>query len=143
MSGGKHSRSKHIGLGQGEPEIDWNGTRYTSVEGSAADKNISIGTSFDPLKQHGIALTNTQACTLGVKVGQSVIVHDNWTSSDYEVVYYDNAGRTGNVDHFEISPALADTLQFQYRNKKGRIINAVAGSERMKGRFDIRKLPQR
>jgi hypothetical protein len=129
-------------LGGGEPGVDFNGTKYTNIEGSAADNNISIrrvDRSFDPLQRNGIALTNTQAKELGVKIGQTVTVHDNWTNTDVEATYYDNAGRDGNRVHFEVSPKLADTLGLSYRNKKGDVIDAVIGSERMRGRFEIRK----
>jgi hypothetical protein len=134
------------GIGRGEPAVDFNGTQYTSVEGSAADSNISIrrvDATFDPHRQSGIALTTTQAMTLGVRVGQTVIVHDNWQNRDVEAVYYDNAGRIGDLHHFEVSPGLADTLGLQYRNRRGQVVDGVAGSERMQGRFDIRRRPPR
>ena len=133
-------------MGGGEPAIDFNGTQYTNVEGAAASSHISIrrvDPTFDPLRQHGIALTTTQALSLGVRVGQTVIVHDNRTNRDVEAVYYDNAGRIGNVAHFEVSPGLADTLGLRYRNRNRQVVDAVAGSERMQGRFDIRRLPTR
>ena len=134
------------GIGRGEPAVDFNGTRYTSVEGSAASSHVSIravDATFDPLRQNGIALTTTQAMTLGVRVGQTVIVHDNRTNRDVEAVYYDNAGRIGNLHHFEVSQGLADTLGLHYRNRSGQVVDAVAGSERMQGRFDIRRRPTR
>lgn len=146
MSNENTPQTASTGIGRGEPAVDFNGTRYTSVEGSAASSHISIrrvdGT-FDPLRQNGIALTTTQAMTLGVRVGQTVIVHDNWTNREVEAVYYDNAGRIGNLHHFEVSPGLADTLGLRYRNGRGQVVDAVAGSERMRGRFDIRRNPAR
>jgi len=133
-------------IGRGEPAVDFNGTQYTSVEGSAASNHISIrrvDATFDPLRQNGIALTTTQAITLGVRIGQTVIVHDNWTNRDVEAIYYDNAGRIGNLHHFEVSPGLADTLRLRYRDRRGHVVDGVAGSEGMQGRFDIRRRPPR
>ena len=146
MSNENTPQTAPTGIGRGEPAVDFNGTRYTSVEGSAASPHISIrrvDATFDPLRQNGIALTTTQATTLGVRVGQTVIVHDNWTNREVEAVYYDNAGRIGNLHHFEVSPGLADTLRLHYRNGRGQVVDAVAESERMQGRFDIRRCPPR
>ena len=145
MSDENTPQTTPTGMGSGEPAVDFNGTRYTSVEGSAADNRISIrrvDATFDPLRRNGIALTTTQALTLGVRVGQTVIVHDNWTHHEVEAVYYDNAGRVGNTQHFEVSPGLADALGLRYRNRRGHVVDAVAGSEGMQGRFDIRRRPQ-
>ena len=146
MSNENTPQTEPTGLGRGEPAVDFNGTRYTSVEGAAASNHISIrgvDATFDPVRQNGIALTTTQAATLGVTVGQTVIVHDNWTNHEVEAVYYDNAGRIGNLHHFEVSPGLADTLRLRYRNRTGQVVDGVAGSERMQGRFDIRRHPPR
>ena len=69
-------------LSNGSPSVDFNGTRYTSIEGTAADNNISIDNvrgkgRFNPLTEPGIALTTQQAQALGVKVGDKVSVRDN------------------------------------------------------------------
>ncbi len=146
MSDENTPQTEFTGIGRGEPAVDFNGTRYTNVEGRAANSQISIRSvdpTFDPLRHNGIALTTTQAITLGVKVGETVIVHDNRTNRDVEAVYYDNAGRIGDLHHFEVSPRLADTLGLHYRDKKGKVVDGVAGSEGMQGRFDIRKPPAR
>ena len=142
MSDENAGQPASTGIGHGEPAVDFNGTPYTSVEGSAANSHISIRRvdhTFDPLRQNGIALTTTQAQRLGVRVGQTVVVHDNWNNRDVEAVYYDNAGRVGNLHHFEVSPGLADSLNLRYRSRRGRVVDGVAGSEGMRGRFDIRR----
>ena len=132
------------GIGSGEPSIDLNGTKYTAVEGRAADNNISIHLlksrkDFDPLKDPGVALTNSQAKALGVKVGDKVLVHDRATGKDVVADYYDNAGtKPDGLRHMEMDPALADQLGVSYRNKKGKVIDSVVGSENIKGRFEIR-----
>jgi len=141
--GGDKSGTPVSMIGGDEPAIDFNGTPYTSIEGSAADNNISIrrvNPGFDPVRENGIALTTTQAQVLGVKVGDRVIVRDRWNDNDVEAVYYDNAGRKGNLRHVEMSPGLADALRLSYRNKKGNVVDAIARSETMKGRFEIRKI---
>src|SRR4051812_17148766 len=113
-------------IGNGSPSVDFNGTKYTSIEGSAANNDISIGKGFDPLKQPGIALTTQQAKELGVKVGDKVSVRDNKTGAVVTATFYDSAGskRPGNekLAHFEVSPKLADELGISYRNKKGQVI---------------------
>lgn len=132
-------------VGGGEPSVDLNGTRYTRLEGSAADDNISIRLlrehrNFDPLASPGVALTNGQARALGVRVGDEVVVHDNTTGRDVVARYYDNAGNQPDGDrHVEMSPALADQLGVNYRNRRGRVVDAVANSEQMVGRFDVRR----
>jgi hypothetical protein len=134
-------------LGSGRPSIDFNGTKYTHLEGSAADSNISIGRGrFDPLTQRGIALTTRQAKELGVKVGDSVQIRDNKTGQLVTATYYDNAGRRPgkqDVDHFEVSPALADTLGIQYRNRNGQVVDAVTNTESLAGRFSIERVGTR
>ncbi|MFO0593702.1 MAG: peptidoglycan-binding domain-containing protein [Myxococcaceae bacterium] len=135
-------------LGNGSPSVDFNGTRYTSIEGSAADNNISIDNvlgkgKFDPVTTPGIALTTQQARELGVKVGDKVTVRDNRTGAAYTATFYDSAGskRPGNEKyaHFEVSPALADQLGIKYRNSKGKVIDAVTNSSQVDGRFTIEK----
>lgn len=129
-------------LGSGKPSIDFNGTKYTSIEGSAANSEISIGKRFDPLKTPGIALTTQQAKELGVKVGDKVLVRDTKTGRTVEATFYDSAGgkRKDKLDHFEVSPALADSLGINYRNKKGQVVDAVTNKENLEGRFSIEKL---
>ncbi len=131
-------------LGTGSPSVDFNGTKYTSLEGSAADSNISIGKGrFDPLTQPGIALTTQQAKELGVKVGDKVSVRDNKTGSVVTATFYDSAGskRPGaeKYAHFEVSPKLADELGIKYRNSKGRVVDAVTNRESLDGRYSIEK----
>ncbi len=135
-------------LGSGSPSIDFNGTKYTSIEGSAADNNISIDNvrgkgKFNPLSEPGIALTTQQARELGVKVGDKVSVRDNKTGAVHTATFYDGAGskRPGNekLAHFEVSPALADTLGIKYRNSKGKVVDAVTNRESLAGRFSIEK----
>ena len=135
-------------LGNGSPSVDFNGTRYTSIEGTAADNNISIDNvrgkgRFNPLTEPGIALTTQQAQALGVKVGDKVSVRDNKTGAVVTATFYDSAGskRPGNekLAHFEVSPALADQLGIKYRNSKGKVIDAVTNSSSVDGRFSIEK----
>lgn len=135
-------------LGSGSPSVDFNGTKYTRLEGSAADSNISIDGvvgrgKFNPLTQPGIALTTQQAKELGVKVGDKVSVRDNKTGKVVTATFYDSAGsrRPGNEKyaHFEVSPALADKLGIHYRNKKGNVVDAVTNSESLDGRFSIER----
>ena len=128
-------------LGAGSPSIDFNGTRYTSIEGSAADSRISLQRKFDPLKQPGIALTTQQARSLGVKVGDTVQVRDTKTGKAVEATFYDSAGgrRKNPLDHFEVSPALADQLGINYRNKNGKVVDAVTNREPLAGRFAIER----
>lgn len=129
-------------LGSGRPSIDFNGTRYTSIEGSAANSEISIGKKFNPLTQPGIALTTQQARELGVKVGDKVLVRDTKTGRAVEATFYDSAGskRKDKFGHFEVGPALADALGIDYRNKKGQVVDAVTNKEDLGGRFSIEKL---
>ncbi len=129
-------------LGSGRPSIDFNGTRYTSIEGSAANSEISIGKKFNPLTQPGIALTTQQARELGVKVGDKVLVRDTKTGRGVEATFYDSAGskRKDKLGHFEVGPALADALGINYRNKKGQVVDAVTNKEDLGGRFSIEKL---
>lgn len=135
-------------IGNGSPSVDFNGTKYTSIEGSAANSDLSIDGvrgkgSFDPLKEPGIALTTQQAKELGVKVGDKVSVRDNKTGAVVTATFYDSAGskRPGNekLAHFEVSPALADQLGINYRNKKGQPIDAVTNSSAVDGRFSIER----
>ncbi len=131
-------------LGSGSPSVDFNGTKYTSIEGSAADSNISIGRkNFDPLTKPGIALTTQQASQLGVKVGDKVSVHDHKTGKVVTAVFYDSAGskRAGDqkYKHMEVSPALADKLGINYRNSKGNVVDAVTNKESLTGRFSIER----
>ncbi len=130
-------------IGNGSPSVDFNGTKYTSIEGSAANSDISIGKGFDPVKQPGIALTTQQARELGVKVGDKVSVRDNKTGAVVTATFYDSAGsrRPGNekLAHFEVSPKLADELGISYRNKKGQVIDAVTNSSSVDGRFSIER----
>lgn len=130
-------------IGNGSPSVDFNGTKYTSIEGSAANSDISIGKGFDPVKQPGIALTTQQARELGVKVGDKVSVRDNKTGAVVTATFYDSAGskRPGNekLAHFEVSPKLADELGINYRNKKGQVIDAVTNSSAVDGRFSIER----
>jgi hypothetical protein len=125
-------------LKSGEAQVDLNGTKYTSLEGSAADSHLSIQRPFDPLKEPGIALTTSQAKALGVKVGDTVTVRDTKTNQTFQATYYDNAGtKRDGLKHFEVSPALADQLGISYRNKKGQVIDAVTNSSQVDGRFTI------
>lgn len=132
------------GIGSGNPSIDLNGTRYTAIEGRAADNNISIHLlksrkDFDPLKDPGVALTTSQARALGVKVGDKVVVHDNLTGKDVVADYYDGAGtKPDGMKHMEMDPALADQLGVKYRNKAGKVVDAVTNTENLIGRFEIR-----
>lgn len=143
MSNEQTPQAENIVLGNGEPSIDYNGTRYTSVEGRARNNHISLrDRHFDGLRHPGIALTNTQAALLGVRVGDRVIVHDNRTNRDVEARYHDNAGRPGNTRHFEVNPALADALGLHYR-RHGVVVDGIARSETMRNRFEIRKMPAR
>ena len=131
------------GLGSGEPSIDLNGTKYTAIEGRAADNNISIHLlksrkDFDPLKDPGVALTTSQARALGVKVGDKVIVHDRLTGKDVVADFYDGAGtKPDGLKHMEMDPALADQLGVNYRNKRGTVVDAVTNSGSLKGRYEI------
>lgn len=129
-------------LGSGRPSIDFNGTKYTSIEGSAANSEISIGKKFNPLTQPGIALTTQQARELGVKVGDKVLVRDTKTGRSVEATFYDSAGskRKDKLGHFEVGPALADALGINYRNKKGQVVDAVTNKEDLGGRYSIEKL---
>ncbi|MDP3238013.1 MAG: peptidoglycan-binding domain-containing protein [Myxococcales bacterium] len=129
-------------LGSGRPSIDFNGTKYTSIEGSAANSEISIGKKFNPLTQPGIALTTQQARELGVKVGDKVLVRDTKTGRTVEATFYDSAGskRKDKLGHFEVGPALADALGINYRNKKGQVVDAVTNKEDLGGRYSIEKL---
>lgn len=135
-------------LGSGTPSVDFNGTKYTAIEGSAADNNISIDNvlgrgKFDPLTSPGIALTTQQAKELGVKVGDKVSVRDNKTGKVTTATFYDSAGskRPGDekLKHFEVSPKLADDLGIKYRNKAGKVVDAVTNTENLNGRFSIEK----
>jgi len=135
-------------LGSGTPSVDFNGTKYTAIEGSAADNNISIDNvlgrgKFDPLSSPGIALTSQQAKELGVKVGDKVSVRDNQTGKVTTATFYDSAGskRPGDekLKHFEVSPRLADELGIKYRNKAGKVVDAVTNTENLTGRFSIEK----
>ena len=129
-------------LGGGEPSIDLNGTPYTRIEGRAASSNISIRNKrpFDPLTERGIALTASQAKKLGVKVGDTVTVRDSLTGASVTATYYDGAGtKPDGLKHFEVNPALADALGLSYRNSKGKVVDAIAHSDRFVGRFSIEK----
>ena len=54
--------------------------------------------------------------------------------------YYDGAGtKPDGSRHMEMDPALADAFGVNYRNKSGKVIDSVVGSENMVGRFEIRK----
>ncbi len=135
-------------LGSSSPTVDFNGTKYTSLEGSAADNNISIDNvlgrgKFNPLSQPGIALTTQQAKELGVKVGDKVSVRDNKTGKVVTATFYDSAGsrRPGaeKLGHMEVSPALADQLGINYRNRSGKVVDAVTNSESLAGRYSIER----
>ncbi len=132
------------GIGSGNPAIDLNGTRYTAIEGRAADNNISIhllksGKNFDPLKDPGVALTNSQAKALGVKVGDKVIVHDRKTGKDVVATFYDGAGtKPDGLKHIEMNPALADQVGVNYRNRAGKVVDAVTNTDSLVGRYEIR-----
>ena len=85
-------------IGNGSPSVDFNGTKYTSIEGSAANSDLSIDGvrgkgRFDPLKEPGIALTTQQAKELGVKVGDKVSVRDNKTGAVVTATFYDSGQR--------------------------------------------------
>jgi peptidoglycan hydrolase-like protein with peptidoglycan-binding domain len=131
------------GIGSGEPSIDLNGTKYTAIEGRAADNNISIHLlksrkDFDPLKDPGVALTTSQAKALGVKVGDKVVVHDRLTGKNVVADYYDGAGtKPDGMKHMEMDPALADLMGVNYRNKKGQVVDAVTNSGNLRGRYEI------
>lgn len=128
-------------LGTGNPSVDFNGTRHTEIEGSAANSKISLEKGFDANTQDGIALTTTQARQLGVKVGDTVHVRDNVTGATYPATFHDSAGsgRRDQLDHFEVSPTLADKLGINYRTASGRVVDAVTNTESLKGRFSIEK----
>jgi hypothetical protein len=131
-----------VSLKAGEAAVDLNGTKYTSIEGRAADNNISIQSKrkFDPLTEPGIALTTAQAKALGVKVGDSVNVRDTKTGKTVSAVYYDNAGtKPDGMKHFEVDPALADQLGINYRNRRGNVVDAVTNSSQVDNRFVIEK----
>lgn len=131
--------SQGIELGGGNPSVDFNGTKYTSIEGSAANNNISLK-GFDPVNQPGIALTNSQARALGVKVGDTVTIRDTKTGQTFKATYYDNAGNKPDGNrHFEVSPKLADQLGISYRNASGKVVDAVTNKESLVGRFSIEK----
>jgi hypothetical protein len=126
-------------LQSGDPAIDLNGTKYTAIEGRAADNHISIEhiRKFDPLVEPGIALTTAQAQYLGVKVGDKVTIRDTKTGNSVPATYFDNAGRKPDgMRHFEVGPALADRLGISYRNKQGKVIDAVTNLF-ARGRFQI------
>ncbi len=131
------------GIGSGDPSIDLNGTRYTAIEGRAADNNISIHLlksrkNFDPLKDPGVALTTSQARALGVKVGDKVVVHDRLTGKSVVADYYDGAGtKPDGLKHIEMDPALADLMGVNYRNKRGQVVDAVTNSGNLRGRYEI------
>jgi hypothetical protein len=133
-------------LGNGEVSVDFNGTPYTNLEGSAGDSHISIEAkrSFDPVKEPGIALTTAQAKALGVEVGDQVAIRDTVTNKVVLATFYDSAGKKPGQEqsHFEVSPALADTLGIRYRDSKGRVRDAVFNSEQMDGRFSIEPAPK-
>ncbi len=127
-------------LRSGEPAIDLNGTKYTAIEGRAADNHISIESKrkFDPLAERGIALTSSQARQLGVKVGDVVTVRDTKTGKTFTATFYNSAGsKPDGLRHFEVSPALADALGISYRNRRGQVVDAVTNSESLTGRFTI------
>lgn len=131
-----------VSLPAGEAAVDLNGTRYTAIEGRAADNHISIESKrkFDPLTEPGIALTTAQAKALGVKVGDSVNIRDTKTGKTVSAVYYDNAGTKPNgMKHFEVDPALADQLGINYRNRRGNVVDAVTNSSQVDNRFVIEK----
>ncbi|MGC4122139.1 MAG: peptidoglycan-binding domain-containing protein [Myxococcales bacterium] len=125
-------------LGTGSPSIDFNGTPHTRIEGRAANSKISLA-GFNPMTQDGIALTTTQARQLGVKVGDTVTIRDRVTGDTYEATFHDSAGskRKDQLEHFEVSPALADRLGISYRTRSGRIVDAVTNGEEVRGRFCI------
>jgi hypothetical protein len=131
-----------VSLNAGEAAVDLNGTKYTAIEGRAADNNISIQSKrkFDPLTEPGIALTTSQAKALGVKVGDTVNVRDTKTGKTVAATYYDNAGtKKDGLKHFEVDPALADQLGINYRNRKGQVVDAVTNSSQVDNRFVIEK----
>jgi hypothetical protein len=129
-------------LRAGDPAVDLNGTKYTAIEGRAADNHLSIDSKrkFDPLTERGIALTSSQARQLGVKVGDDVTVRDAKTGKTFTATFYDSAGtKPDGLKHFEVSPALADSLGITYRNKKGQVVDAVTNTENLVGRFTIER----
>lgn len=129
-------------LKAGDPGVDLNGTKYTALEGRAADNRLSIDSKrkFDPLTERGIALTSSQAQKLGVKVGDDVTVRDTKTGKAFTATFYDSAGtKRDGLKHFEVSPALADSLGITYRNKKGQVVDAVTNTENLVGRFTIER----
>jgi len=129
-------------LNAGTAAIDLNGTKYTAIEGRAADNHISIESKrkFDPLTEPGIALTTAQAKALGVKVGDTVNVRDTKTGKSVQATYYDNAGtKPDGLKHFEVDPALADALGINYRNRSGKVVDAVTNSSQVDNRFVIEK----
>jgi len=129
-------------LGGGNPSVDFNGTKYTALEGRAADTHLSIDSKrhFDPLTERGIALTSSQARQLGVKVGDAVSVRDTVTGKTVSATFYDSAGtKPDGLKHFEVSPALADALGISYRNRRGEVVDAVTNPGSLRGRFAIEK----
>lgn len=131
-------------LGGGDPSVDFNGTKYTRLEGSASNSQISIGKGFDPLAECGIALTRQQAVELGVEVGDKVCVRDAVKGTTVEATFHDSAGRRRKdpYSHFEVSPALADALGIRYRNRAGKVVDAVTNTESLVGRFFIENKPE-
>ncbi len=125
-------RGKLGQIGGGVPQLDLNGTKYTRLEGYAADSHISLP-GFDPVTQPGIALSNGQAQALGVKVGDTVRVYDSQTGKTINATYYDNAGGRG-PGHVEMSPRLAadfGLIRFPI------VRDEISGAEGMRNRFFI------
>lgn len=73
-------------------------------------------------------------------MGDPVHVRDNVTGA-CPATFHDSAGsgRRDQLDHFEVSPTLADKLGIDDRTASGRGVDAVANTGSLKGRFSIEK----
>jgi hypothetical protein len=69
-----------------------------------------------------------------------VKVRDTQTGKTVVATFYDSAGtKADGLKHFEVDPALADALGIEYRNKHGKVVDAVTNSSAVNGRFVIEK----
>lgn len=137
-------------VGGGEPKVNYHGMPESKTVEGKLQMDISVkawqpkdGKSFDPAKHNGVALTTKQANELGVKPGDKVMVHDHDTGKNFEATYYDNAGPgefKGAMQHLEMTPALAENMGLNVRNKSGQYQNGITHSENMVGRFEVRPL---
>ena len=62
------------------------------------------------------------------------------TLASARATYYDSAGwKPDGLRHFEVSPALADALGISYRDRSGRVVDAVTNTDPLRRRFKIEK----